>query len=268
MEDERETHSKDKFLNLNSDPNVGLPTSRVFGTFCRHCGATGKGRDGGRERNGFHFRNKCFQFGWTQQRIHKIQFSNVLFRQHFDLVSLFLSRFEYFTHLASIFSLSVWLGWFVVTMKYLLFKFESGTASKSSDSRVQSATTLLQDTDADTATVARKDTQILVRATIFFSVLFVTWFSFSHKFNLSFYGILFRFVFSSHLSAAWPPGRDKHLTKRSDRQHDKRINKALAINSAKSRCISGAAMTARQRGSGAAGADVVRQTLDMAVRLN
>lgn len=63
MEDERETHSKDKFLNLNSDPNVGLPTSRVFGTFCRHGGATGKGRDGGRERNGFHFRNKCFQFG-------------------------------------------------------------------------------------------------------------------------------------------------------------------------------------------------------------
>jgi len=31
----KKTHSKDKFLNLNSDPNIDLPVSRVFGVFCR-----------------------------------------------------------------------------------------------------------------------------------------------------------------------------------------------------------------------------------------
>lgn len=68
------------------------------------------------------------------------------------------------------------MAWIVVTMKYLLFKFDSGTASKSSDSLVQSATTLLQGTDTDTltvtdtdtATAAHRYTDTLVRATIFF----------------------------------------------------------------------------------------------------
>lgn len=50
MEDERDTHSKDKFLNLNSDPTLALPTSRVFGTFCRHGGGRGKEREGERDR--------------------------------------------------------------------------------------------------------------------------------------------------------------------------------------------------------------------------
>lgn len=42
-----------------------------------------------------------FNLAEHKKRNPKIQFSNVLFRQHFDLVAPFfcLSRFEYFTHL-------------------------------------------------------------------------------------------------------------------------------------------------------------------------
>lgn len=125
----KQTHSKDKFLNLNSDPNVGLPTSRVFGTL----GETGKGRlyerERERERNGFHFRNKCFQFGWAQET----KSQNSIFKR-------FISTTFWFSR-SIFFSLALWIfyafafrfsrysfGWLwflgiVVTMKYLLFKF-------------------------------------------------------------------------------------------------------------------------------------------------
>lgn len=50
---------------------------------------------------GFISVTNVFNLAEHKKRSSKIQFSNVLFRQHFDLVApVFpLSRFEYFTHL-------------------------------------------------------------------------------------------------------------------------------------------------------------------------
>lgn len=99
----KQTHSKDKFLNLNSDPNVGLPTSRVFGTLLRDREretVRAKERERESEMVSISVTN-VFNLAEHKKRNPKIQFSNVLFRQHFDLVAAFFSpsRFEYFTHL-------------------------------------------------------------------------------------------------------------------------------------------------------------------------
>lgn len=91
-------------------------------------------------------------------------------------------------------------------MKYLLFKFESRTASKSCDSRIHSATTLLQDTDtdADTAIDTRTDTRTCCCCATIFFIHFYSSHDLVAVINLilSFFGILFRFVLSSHLSRA------------------------------------------------------------------
>lgn len=84
MEDERETHSKDKFLNLNSDPNVGFANESSFWDFLPTRRGERERKRGRKRQSEMVFISVTNVFNLAE---HKIQFSNVLFRQHFDLVS-------------------------------------------------------------------------------------------------------------------------------------------------------------------------------------
>lgn len=139
-------------------------------------------------------------------------------------ISVCATRFEYFTHLAFDF---LAFRFVVVTMKYLLFKFDSGMEPKSSDRlihAIHSHTARPRDTDTavDTRTDAETDTRTTCVSCS--SILFFSSHDLVAVINLilSFLGISFRSIWTLDWislptgSGCGALGRgsdqDKHLT--------------------------------------------------------